>query len=95
LNKYDFKHIFEDSKLCITGASALDANGNPVSASFVSESGFNPNAAAVVPAPEPSSIYLVMAGFLLMGFMAHISHSVKRLIQVFGLVFANCLGRAI
>jgi hypothetical protein len=49
----------------ITGASVYDANGNLVSdASLISESGFNPNAGATVPAPEPSSLGLVGLGLL-------------------------------
>jgi hypothetical protein len=56
----------------ITGASAFDSNGNPVSATFVSESGFNPNA-GVVPTPEPSSIVLVLAGCAAMVLMAFCS----------------------
>jgi hypothetical protein len=49
----------------LTGASAYDANGNLVSgATFVSESGFNPNAGSPVATPEPSSLLLLAAGFL-------------------------------
>jgi len=47
----------------ITGASAYDSSGNLVSATFVSESGFNPNAVPVS-APEPSSILCLGAGLL-------------------------------
>lgn len=49
--------------LSITGASASDSNGNLVSgATFVSDSGFNPNAS--VSTPEPSSMLLLGAGLL-------------------------------
>lgn len=51
--------------ISITGASVYDSNGNLVSdASLVSESGYNPNAGATVPAPEPSSLGLVGLGLL-------------------------------
>jgi len=49
----------------ITGASVYDSNGNLVSgASLLSDSGFNPNAGAAIPTPEPSSVLLVGAGLL-------------------------------
>lgn len=48
--------------LTIMGASAFDVNGNPVSATFVSESGFNPNGGGAV--PEPSSLSLLCIGML-------------------------------
>jgi hypothetical protein len=49
----------------ITGASAFDSNGDLVSGvAFDSESGFNPNAGATVPTPEPSSLGLLGLGVL-------------------------------
>lgn len=48
----------------ITGASAYDANGNLVSAAtFVSDSGFNPNA-PIPTTPEPSNVLLLGIGLL-------------------------------
>jgi hypothetical protein len=50
--------------LSVTGASAFDSNGDLVSdATFVSNSGFNPNAVPVS-APEPTSVLLLGLGLL-------------------------------
>lgn len=56
--------------LSITGASAFDANGDPVEANFVSESGFNPNAAPVASTPEPSSLALLGIGLVCIAVVA-------------------------
>jgi hypothetical protein len=56
--------------LTITGASAYDSSGNLVpGATFVSESGFNPNA-PVSTTPEPSTIAMVLTGCIGVGLKA-------------------------
>lgn len=51
----------------INSASVFDANGNLVSgATLISDSGFNPNGGATIPAPEPSSSLLLAGGLLAM-----------------------------